>query len=79
MFCNKMQHGSQSHGFAVRVWSNLCIFSLGVVEIVRSNMAPDFPLFHDLTIFCQISWGECSFFIYFEHLSRAQFIYQDAQ
>ena len=40
------RHGSQSHGFAVRVWSNLCICSPGVVELVKSNLAPDFPLFH---------------------------------
>ena len=32
--------------FAVRVWSNLCICSPGVVELVKSNLAPDFPLFH---------------------------------
>ena len=31
------------------MWSNLCICSPGVVELVRSNLAPDFPLFHDLT------------------------------
>ena len=42
------RHSSQSHGFAVRVWSNLCICSPGVVELVRSNLAPDFPLFHGL-------------------------------
>ena len=40
------RHGSQSHGFAVRVWSTVCICSPGVVELVRSNLAPDFPLFH---------------------------------
>ena len=40
------QHSSQSHGFAVRLWSNLCICSPGVVELVKSNLAPDFPLFH---------------------------------
>ena len=40
------RHRIQSHGFAVRVWSNLCICSPGVVELVRSNLAPDFPLFH---------------------------------
>ena len=32
--------------FAVRVWSNLCICSPSVDELVRSNLAPDFPLFH---------------------------------
>ena len=42
------RHGSQSHRFAVRVWSNLCICSPGLVELVKSNLAPDFPLFHDL-------------------------------
>ena len=41
------RHGSQSHRFAVRVWSNLCICSPGVVELVRTNLAPDFPLFHE--------------------------------
>ena len=40
------RHSSQSHRFAVRVWSNLCICSPGVVKLVRSNLAPDFPLFH---------------------------------
>ena len=40
------RHGSQSHRFAVRVWSNLCICSPGLVELVKSNLAPDFPLFH---------------------------------
>ena len=40
------RHGSQSHIFAVRVWSNLCICSPGLVELVKSNLAPDFPLFH---------------------------------
>ena len=34
--------------FAVRIWSNLCICSPGVVELVRTNLAPDFPLFHDV-------------------------------
>ena len=29
------------------MWSNLCICSPGVVELVRSNLAPDFPLFHE--------------------------------
>ena len=43
------QHGSQSHRFAVRVWSNLCICSPGLVELVKSNLAPDFPLFHACT------------------------------
>ena len=32
--------------FAVRMWSNLCICSPDVVELVRSNLSPDFPLFH---------------------------------
>ena len=41
------RHGSQSHRFAVRLWSTVCICSPGVVELVRSNVAPDFPLFHD--------------------------------
>ena len=27
-------------------WSTMCICSPGVVELVRSNLAPDFPLFH---------------------------------
>ena len=40
------QHSSQSHGFAVRLWSTLCICSPGLVKLVRSNLAPDFPLFH---------------------------------
>ena len=40
------RHGSQSHGFAVQVWSTVCICSPVVVELVRSNLAPDFPLFH---------------------------------
>ena len=44
------QHSSQSHGFAVRVWSNLCICSPGVVKLVKTNLAPDFPLFHDFTL-----------------------------
>ena len=44
------RHGSQSHGFAVRVWSNLCICSPGLVELVKSNLAPDFPLFHESTL-----------------------------
>ena len=26
---------------------NLCICSPGVVKLVRTNLAPDFPLFHD--------------------------------
>ena len=30
------------------VWSIVCICSPGVVELVRSNLAPDFPLFHGL-------------------------------
>ena len=30
------------------MWSNLCICSPGVVELVRSNLAPDFPLFHEI-------------------------------
>ena len=42
------RHSSQSHGFAVRLWSNLCICSPAVVELVRTNLVPDFPLFHDL-------------------------------
>ena len=33
------RHSSQSHGFAVRL-------SPAVVELVRTNLAPDFPLFH---------------------------------
>ena len=41
------RHSSQSHGFAVRLWSNLCICSPGVVKLVRTNLAPDFPLFHE--------------------------------
>ena len=40
------RHGSQSHGFAVRVWLNLCICCPGVVELVRSNLGTSFPLFH---------------------------------
>ena len=40
------QWESQSRGFVVRVRSNLCICSPGVVELVRSNLAPDFPLIH---------------------------------
>ena len=40
------RHSSQSHGFAVRLWSNLCICSPGGVELVRTILAPDFPLFH---------------------------------
>ena len=38
---------SRPIGFALRVWSTVCIGSPGVVEHVRSNLAPDFPLFHD--------------------------------
>ena len=40
------RQGIQSHWFAVQVWSTVCICSPGVVELVRSNLAPDFPLFH---------------------------------
>ena len=48
------RHGSQSRGFAVRVWSNLCICSPGMVELVRTNLGTSFPLFHDrYTIFEQ--------------------------
>ena len=39
-------HGSQSHGFAVWVWSTVCICCPSVVKLVRSNLALDFPLFH---------------------------------
>ena len=44
------RHGdtAELHGFTVRLWSNLCICSPGVVELVKSNLAPDFPLFHGL-------------------------------
>ena len=28
------------------MWWNLYICNLGVVKLVRSNLAPDFPLFH---------------------------------
>ena len=42
------RHGSQSHGFAVRMWLNLCICCPGVVELVRSNLGTSFPLFHGL-------------------------------
>ena len=49
------RHSSQSHGFAVRLWSNLCICSPAVVQLVRTNLAPDFPLFHD----CLHVWIEC--------------------
>ena len=44
------RHGSQSHGFAVRVWSTMCICSPVVVELVRSILALDFPLFHGYNI-----------------------------
>ena len=49
------QHGSQSHGFAVRVWSNLCICCPGVVKLVRSNLGTSFPLFHDPNIAGQMN------------------------
>ena len=52
------QHSSQSHGFAVRLWSNLCICSLGVVELVRSNLAPDFPLFHGAGCVAALHWQQ---------------------
>ena len=39
-------HGSQSYGFDVQVWSNLCICCPGVVELVRSNLGTSFPLFY---------------------------------
>ena len=50
------RHGSQSHRFAVRVWSNLCICSPGLVELVKSNLAPDFPLFHVLAALQAVWW-----------------------
>ena len=44
------RHSSQSNGFAVWVWSTVCICSPGVVELLRYNLAPDFPLFHALGV-----------------------------
>ena len=60
------RHSSQSHGFAVWVWSNLCICSPGVVELVRSNLAPDFTLFHGsypilYTIYCNCKVSQAQF------------------
>ena len=49
--------------FAVRVWSivGICtICSLGVVELVRSNLAPDFPLFHGADTPVQANSRNCS-------------------
>ena len=51
-----MRHGSQSHGFAVRVWSNLCICCPGLVELVRSNLGTSFPLFHGAGAICYAAW-----------------------
>ena len=48
------RHSSQSNGFAVRVWSTMCICCPGVVELVRSNLDP--PSHYSITCVLAGCW-----------------------
>ena len=62
--------------FAVRVWWNLCICSPGMVELVGTNLAPDFPLFHGYSpLLISWQWGShwilyCNDFLWFPVVGR---------